>query len=182
MVEATASAIVSCLFRILVAHANFGILDSAIEMVRKAHAMRSTIVDGALYDSAKFFLVNGTKNGSDGGRSEASGFAKQNASASNGASASEPSEGLAGGTGRTGDFERFQPLILAVLSFDESRQASEVENLRKSRVALALALAEQGVQDAAALAAILDTWSQTERSRPLRDDIERARLLVHPKP
>jgi hypothetical protein len=155
------------------------------------------VVDGALYDSTKFFVINCPDD--HAARRATKGYEDENASASdNGAPAtvsgggSRPAAGVASeasvvGEGRTRPgppeaFERFEPLVLAVLSSDESRQASEPEHQRKSRVALALALAERGVQDSAGLAAILSTWDQTERSRPLREDIRRARLLASPGP
>ncbi len=186
MVETTVPAIVSCLFRLLTAHADVEILDQATAIVHKAQGLRSSVVDSALYDSSKFFVLNGAASRHS---------AVQNASASdNGAVASggglRPPAGVASEVGVVGDgstgppegFERFEPLLMAVLSSDESRQASEPEHQRKSRVALALALAERGVQDSAGLAAILASWDQTERSRPLREDIRRARLLAGASP
>jgi len=142
--------------------------------------MRSTVVDGALYDSARILVVDGSQNErTDGVRRAAKVVDKENASAAQDAPASNTPDPREDGD----DFEPlFQPLILTVLSSEESRQASEPENQRKSRVALALTLAERGVRDSAALAAILDTWILTERSRPLREDIQRARLLAQQKP
>ncbi|KIX07081.1 uncharacterized protein Z518_05058 [Rhinocladiella mackenziei CBS 650.93] len=178
MVESTASATVWCLFKLLATHANAQVLDSATQIVQKARATHASAVDGALYESAKFFVVNVSPMKKDEGVR----FGTENPSASNGAAPSlrlrtgEKSERRAGGEGPSGFWETFEPLVLAVLSSDTARQASEPENQRKSRVSLALAIAERGVQQPAALAAILDTWLQAERSRPLREDIERARL------
>jgi len=183
VVEASASAIVSCLFKILAARPNVEVLDPAAEIIRKAQAMRSSVVDLAMYEKAKFFVTKWpTQQKIDGVDIEMEGAQKENASASNGAPASsgrnpEEAANEASIAGFRGAYERFEPLILTVLSADDGRQGSETENLRRERVALALALAGKGSRLSAPLAAILDAWSQTERSRPLREDIERARLL-----
>lgn len=177
--EVTASAIVSCLFKILASHPNVEVLDQAVEIVRKAQATRSSEVDSALYTGAKFFVVNCRKfsdveNGED---REMKGSEKENASASDGAPAS--SAGSGDGEGLSAAFE---PLVLSVLAGDDGRQATEAENLRKDRVALAVALVERAPRISVPLAAILDTWLQTERSRPLREEIERTRLLIKRSP
>ena len=188
--EASASAIVSCLFKILASQPNVEVLDQATEIIHKAQAMRSSIVDLAMYEKAKFFVVKWpSQQKIDGVDIEMKGFQKEkeneNASAtlaSNGAPASAGNENdpevAANQAAPRGAYERFEALILTVLSADDGRQVSETENLRKERVALALALAGRGSRLSAPLAAILDAWSQTERSRPLREDIERARLLT----
>ncbi|KAK5341475.1 proteasome component M29 [Exophiala xenobiotica] len=183
VVEASASAIVSCLFKILAARPNVEVLDPAAEILRKAQAMRSSVVDLAMYEKSKFFVTKWpTQQKIDGVDIEMEGAQKENASASNGAPASsgrnpEEAANEASLAGFRDAYERFEPLILTVLSADDGRQGSETENLRRERVALALALAGKGSRLSAPLAAILDAWSQTERSRPLREDIERARLL-----
>lgn len=191
--EASASAIVSCLFKILASQPNVEVLDQATEIIHKAQAMRSSIVDLATYEKAKIFVVKWpSQQKIDGVDIEMKGFQKEkeneNASAtlaSNGAPASAGNENdpevaanQVGEVASRGAYERFEALILTVLSADDGRQVSETENLRKERVALALALAGRGSRLSAPLAAILDAWSQTERSRPLREDIERARLLT----
>jgi len=162
------------MFKVLTTHPNVEVLDRAAEIVRKAHAIRATTPDWPLYDGAKFFVENVLKQEMKDVRGDTKGCGKENPSATNGASALL---GFAAGKkseGRTDGFEPFEPLLMAVLSSDGVRQAGEPESHRASRVALAGALAEHGVKDSAALAAILSTWLQTERSRPLREAIERA--------
>ena len=166
------------MFKILASHPESEVLDQAIAIVRKAQASRSSEVDSALYTGAKFFVDNcGKQTDVAGADSEMKGIHKENASASDGAPASSKGDSAGSGDGKR-LFEPFGPLILAVLAGDDARQANETENLRKDRVALAVALAERGPRISVPLAAILDTWAQTERSRPLREDIARARLLT----
>lgn len=194
-VEATAKAIVSCLFKVLATHASVDVLDHATRTVQKAHSLHSSTVDTALYDSAKYFVANvlkgrseagagGEKEGCDTKNAAASGDANGTGSA---AAVGEASESRAGGKGRKDNgggagFEPFQPLLMAVLTAgsesDSSRQDSETESQRRSRVGLAHALAERGVQDPAVLTAILDRWLQAERSRPLREEIESVRRAI----
>ncbi|EXJ79208.1 hypothetical protein A1O3_08709 [Capronia epimyces CBS 606.96] len=202
-VEATAKAIVSCLFKVLATHASVDVLELAIRTVQKAHGLRSSSLDSALYDSAKFFVLNALqeeKKAGVGGEVEGcDDNDRENASTTHDADGAAGADGAGSaamglgqgqasgggavgrtGTGRTGGrgFEPFEPLLMAVLTADSSRQASEVESQRRSRVGLARALAERGVQDRAALTAILDGWLQAERSRPLREEMERARQAL----
>ncbi|KAL2427097.1 Proteasome component ECM29 [Exophiala dermatitidis] len=193
-VEATASAIVSCLFKVLASHPRIEVLDEAKQIVEKALAMQSRAVDSALYEGAKYFVLHApqiqTKDGVHGKMEGCDN--NKNASASNDARGTgsapamvgEASERRAEGDGRkdggSGRFEPFEPLLMAVLAADSSRQGSEIESQRRSRVGLAQALAERGVQDPAAFTEILDRWLQTERSRPLREDMEKARQTVTP--
>ncbi|KAI1614467.1 proteasome stabiliser-domain-containing protein [Exophiala viscosa] len=176
--EVTASAIVSCMFKILASHPETEVLDQTIAIVRKAQATRSSEVDSALYTGAKFFVDNCGKQADVAGvDSEMKGINKENASASDVAPASSKGDSAGSEDGQR-LHEPFEPLVLAVLAGGDARQANETENLRRDRVALAVALAERGPRMSVPLAAILDNWSQTERSRPLREDIDRARLLT----
>ncbi|KIV78326.1 hypothetical protein PV11_10053 [Exophiala sideris] len=176
--EITASAIISCMFKILASHPKTEVLDQAIDIVRKAQAIRSSEVDSALYTGSKFFVDNcGKHTDVTGVDNEMKGIEKENASASDGAPASHKDDSAGSGDGQR-LFEPFEPLVLAVLAGNDDRQANETENLRRDRVAVAVALAEREPRISVPLAAILDTWSQTERSRPLRKDIARARLLT----
>ena len=180
MVEASVGAIISCLFKILASHPNAEFLEQVTEIVKKTQAMKTYVVDLALYENANGFVKKWPiKQKSDGVDIEMKGAEKENASASNDALAATrkgedgPGEPPAG-------YERFEPLILAVLAAEDEghRQGSEPENVRRERVALAVALAGRGTRVSAPLAAILTTWAGTERSRLLREDIERAQLLL----
>ncbi|EXJ96242.1 hypothetical protein A1O1_01368 [Capronia coronata CBS 617.96] len=193
-VERTATAAVSCLFKVLATHANVNVLDQATRIVQKAHSLYSSTIDAALYDSAKVFVQAARKEnekGSVGGEKEGCDKTENNSAPDDAqleglrsaAVAKEVSGRRAGGDdGGTGGggFAPFEPLLMAVLTAgaDFSRQATETEGRRRSRVDLARTLAEGGVVDPAALRAILDRWLQVERSRPLREDIERARQAL----
>ena len=166
------------MFRILSTHASTEVLDPATKVVEKAHAVRSTALDMALYESAKIFVVNAPKTKGDEDdvvkdSKTGSSDDRNTSPASNDALATNRRQ-FSGVTSEVGVFERFQPLVMAVLAapLEPWRQP---ERARKSRVELALALGQRGLQDPAALAAILDPWLAEERSRPLREDIERAR-------
>jgi len=179
IVEETVSAIVSCLFKVLSAHTSEEALDSATKIVEKAQANRSNALDIALYDSAKYFVSKSPKRhmADDVGEEAKAESDKITSPASNGALATQQRSSADDASAEgidPGVFERFQPLIMAVLAFplEPWRQP---ERGRRSRVDLALALAQRGPQNPAALAAILDPWVPEERSRPLREDIERAR-------
>ena len=189
VVEATVAAIVSCLFKMLTGHANPEVLDSATTIVRKAQAMRVGEIDSALYDEAKIFVLTWPKTKKGVEDIQGKGYENgENPSATDEAAPASPEkssvtvwrvpEASEDGTakGLRGSFERFEPLVMAVLDSDPGRQAQQPEHIRKSRVALAVASAERNSLRSLSLAAILDTWTQTERSRPLREDIERARL------
>ncbi|KAL2427107.1 Proteasome component ECM29 [Exophiala dermatitidis] len=193
--EATATAIVSCLFKVLASHLRVEVLDQAKQIVEKALAMQSRAVDSALYEGAKYFVlhapqiktkdgVHGEMEGCDNNKNAAASDDARGTGSAPAVMVEEATERRAEGDGRkdsgTGRFEPFEPLLMAVLAADSSRQGSEIESQRRSRVGLAQALAERGVQDPAALTAILDRWLQTERSRPLREDMERARQTGTP--
>lgn len=78
--------------------------------------------------------------------------------------------------GRVGPFEAFEPLALAVVQVEPDRQ-EQPERVRKTRADLAVELAEHDLKSPAALTTILDGWLKVERSRSLREMIERARLV-----
>jgi len=191
VVEATTSAIVSCLFKLLRTHADPKVLDPCMKIVRKARSVQATEIEVVLYEETKKFVLSRPKGkGSAQFDKDAQGHDKEqegtteNPSATGmrePAPASKVGEFSEGGEaheeeGRMGPFEAFEPLMLAVLQTDPERQ-DQPERARKSRADLALALADRGMRDSAALAAILDGWLQIERSRSLREVIERARLL-----
>ncbi|KIW30103.1 uncharacterized protein PV07_05877 [Cladophialophora immunda] len=178
VIEATVGAVVSCMFRILSTHAHPESLDPAMKIVQKAQAIRSSTLDITLCDSAKFFVVNGPAKGvdGDGGSGRGEDLDDKITSASSLATASAPRPSAREGSELDGRraFEPFQPLVMAVLACPPEPWR-EPERARKSRAELALALAQQGMPDPAALAAILDPWLVEERSRPLREEIGRAR-------
>jgi hypothetical protein len=190
VVEATTSAIVSCLFKLLRTHADPKVLDPSMQIVRKAHAMQAGEIDIALYEGTKNFVLAWPKKKRGESIEEVEGYDKEKSSENpsatkNSAPASmKPKEGEfseasvdhTANTGRVGPFEGFEPLALAVLEINPARQ-EQPERVRKSRAELAMALAEHGMKSSAALAAILDGWLQIERSRSLREVIERARLV-----
>ena len=174
------SAIVWCLFKVLSTHPNREVLDQSSQIIKKAQSVRSHTLDIALYDSAKFFILNGpsTKMKADVVSDEISDN-KNPSSGSEGALATVhrvfPGESSEAGDQRPP--ERFQPLVLAVLACPLEPWL-QPERSRKSRAELALALtgsAAGALRDPATLAAILDPWIAEERSRPLREDLERAR-------
>ncbi|KIW80525.1 hypothetical protein Z517_07141 [Fonsecaea pedrosoi CBS 271.37] len=179
VLEATVAAVVSCMFKILSTHMQTESLDSAMKIVQKAQTIRSSKLDIALYDGAKFFVVNTSRpksEGSDGGDDNVDGPDDTINSASGLATASAPRSSAREGSELDGRraFEPFQPLVMAVLACPPEPWR-EPERARKSRADLALAMAQQGLRDPAALAAILDPWLVEERSRPLREEIGRAR-------
>lgn len=189
MAESTTSSIIPCLFKVLATHAHVELLGQALHIAQKAHGIRSGLVDGTLYESAKIFVDGRSRRaGIDGGAQETVVSADQNASASLASkealatesrrgSARVESEAGAKGQGQEGSFGPFDPLVMAVLAASPEPWR-DPERVRRSRVELAVALARRGLQDPGALAAILDPWAREERSRPLRDDIERARRLL----
>lgn len=176
MSEATASATVSCMFRILSTHLYEAVLGPATQIVEKAQAIRSNALNTALYDGAKFLVENGSKISTVDVVGVEVSVGEKTSSVSDAALATgqrfSAQEGFEIGAGNVS--ARFQPLVMAVLAcpVEPWRQP---ERVRKSRLELALALAQGALQDPAALAAILDPWLVEERSRPLREDIERAR-------
>ena len=152
------------------------VLDSCTQIIQNAQTIRSNALDVAFYDSAKFFVTNGPNAKDNGGVVAEEGSENKNTSpASDIALATQRFP--TGETSEVGDqrlFERFQPLVMAVLACP-SEPWRQPERSRKSRVNLALSFAQRRLQDPAALAAILDPWFAEERSRPLREDIEHAR-------
>ncbi|KIW17715.1 hypothetical protein PV08_04910 [Exophiala spinifera] len=178
--EANVNAIVSCLFRILASHPNVDVLEQVAEIVKKAQAMKTYVVDLAVYENATVFVKKWPVNQKiDSVDVEMKGAERENA---NGALALTRA-GTAAGEDQPGgpreDYERFEPLVLAVIAGEnDDRQGSQPENVRRQRVALAVALAERGTRVSAPLAAILGNWARTERSRLLCQDIERAQLLL----
>lgn len=192
VLEATTSAIVSCLFKLLGTHADPHVLDLSMQIVRKAHALQAAEVDISLYEGTKNFVLAWPKRIQGEGVEEVKGYDKEEATenpsamsisarASKKPKVGEFSEASEDRTdtakaGQVGPFEGFEPLVLAVIEIDPERQ-EQPERVRKSRAELAMALAEAGLKGSAALAAILDGWLQIERSRSLREVIERARLV-----
>jgi hypothetical protein len=177
--EATLGAIVSCLFRILSTHTGTSqdLLDLATKIVEKVQSVRSSSLDMALYSGVTIFVENvAPAKGVDvavGDKSDA----KNTSSASRSAPATGPRGSFGGEDSEEGDQPgaRFQPLIMAVFAYP-SEPWRQPERARKSRVDLGLALARQrpSLKDPRALASILDPWLVEERSRPLREDLERA--------
>jgi hypothetical protein len=133
--------------------------------------MHSNGVDNALYEQAKIFIDS---RRSQNGAAQGSDLNKNTSPASPEAPAT--SVDAADETSATDDrmFERFQPLVLAVLAYPE-QPWHQPERTRKLRLELALAVSQQNPKDSTKLAAILDPWYAEERSRPLREDIKRAR-------
>src|SRR4051812_11814948 len=56
VVEATTSAIVSCLFKLLRTYADPEVLDPSMHIVCKAHALQASEIEIALYEGAKNFV------------------------------------------------------------------------------------------------------------------------------
>ena len=161
------------MFKILSTHPSQGGLDLSTKIVNKAQSVGSNALDLALYDSANFFIVNAPKTK---GVDDVEVDGKTSLSASDGklATGQRSSADFTSEVGDQGVVERFQPLLMAVFA-SPLEPWQQPERARKSRVELALALARQHMQDPAALVAILDNWLVEERSRPLREELERAR-------
>lgn len=162
-----------------------------MQIVRKAHALQASEVETALNEGAKDFVQAWPKSQKGGVElGDAKGYDKEETKATKKSAPGSAETSKVGGiseaseedrlgeakTGRVGPFEAFESLALAVLEIDPGRQ-EQPERVRKTRADLAVALAEHGLKSSAALAAILDGWLQIERSRTLREVIERARLL-----
>jgi hypothetical protein len=165
------SAILSCLFRVFSTRAQWSVLDSALEIVRLAHAQGSVSIETALYDGLNSF-VSATAKGTadistnDGRRRTANQDENENGSGEN-----------------QTELARFlQEAVLALFSHTsgDSARNAEPEALRKSRAGLGSSLVGHHAINAASrgfLASIFDTWLQSERSRPIRDELEKARDL-----
>ncbi|KIV95343.1 hypothetical protein PV10_03010 [Exophiala mesophila] len=197
IVEDTISAIVSCLFQQLTAQTRREVLDAALEIVGKARRLRTSEIDRATYEGAKILMekqrpegrrVDGFRRDTKGGDVEKTlGNAADAASASALGSGAGENGSAEGGEGPQSAREGIasEPravalaLALAALGSGDSasidRQASEPEHLRKSRVSLALAVAQNCGQRSDTLARMLDGWYESERSRPLREEIDRVR-------
>lgn len=197
--EATISAIVSCLFQQLTAQPRAEVLESCLGIVGKARAVRTSEIDRATYDGAKALMEaegkDGVRRDTRGGDVEktlenASGSGlgpgqgrMESAGGGDGAKAGQEGDGQAGAGAAegiaSGPLAVAVALALAALGAGDSssmdRQASEPEHVRKSRVGLALAVAQKGGQRSGALARMLDGWYESERSRPLREEIDRVR-------
>lgn len=157
----------SSLFKLLSAHAQWDVLDSALEISRLAHAHGSTSIDTALYDGLNAYLSATSKGTlSTAGR-------RRTANQDDNENGSEEDENQAG-------LARFLQEVLLAL-FSPSRDDSsrnEPESLRKSRARLGLTMVGHHACNAAShnqLASILDTWLRSERSRPIRDELEKAK-------
>jgi len=160
------TAVVTCLFKILATHVDPDVLDSARQLVEKAHAMQSAAIDTALYDGATFLITTTRSENPSLGDGRVGENDVKNASASD--KADDPRRFARAS-------EEIGLALLADPGDSPSLPGSEPEKLRISRVALGMALAENGVHYPDKLDAIFDQWLRTERSRPLRSDIERAR-------
>ncbi len=142
------------------------VLDPTLEIIRKALAQGSTSVDLAVYEGLGTFLSETAKSPmlEDGRWRAANQSDKENVAKENEA-----------------ELERFlKEIILALTSHDSARLEASPENLRTSRVRLGLILVERHACSAVSrekLASILDMWLRSERSRPLREGLEKARDL-----
>ena len=153
------------------------ILDQTAQIVTKTQSVRSSALDVALYDAVKFFIDSRPDSENvdvveDGERTDE----KDQVASRSGSSKIASAKGGSEESDET--IARFEALALAVLAspLDAWR---EPERARKSRVDLALAVAkghppQRRLQNPAALAAILKPWLAEERSRPLREDLDRA--------
>jgi hypothetical protein len=133
--------------------------------------MHSNVLDNSLYEHAKIIIDSRT---SEHGVAQGSGSNKNTSSALPEVPATSVSAADKISATDEWAFERFQPLVLAVLAYPE-QPWHQPERTRKLRLELALAVSQQSLRDSIKLAAILDPWYAEERSRPLREDIERAR-------
>ena len=140
------------------------VLEPTLAIVRKALAQKSTSIDLAVYEGLGTVLSETAKSPllEEGRRRAANQSDEENVAEENEA-----------------ELERLlQEIILALTSHDPSRLEASPENVRKSRVRLGLILVERKACNAVSrgrLAAILDMWLNSERSRPLRADLEIAR-------
>jgi hypothetical protein len=189
MLEQTIGAIASCLFKVLHPLVNSDVLGPAIEIIRKALEQGSVSIERELCEGAATFVNQTTKSPwtKGGGRRRA---ANQNDKEN-------------GSEEKKAELEKFlNELILALLSHKGQSAGSDSggsgsgsalgsglgsslgagsESLRKSRVGLAHALVESfavNAQSRGNLASILDGWLQSERSRPLREEIEKVRAML----
>lgn len=146
------------------------VLDPAIRVVERAYAQRSSTTDAIIYESLATFVSKDTELRKEkGGRRSANQGDKENGAASNEASRADPEP-----------FERFlEKVVAALFSHDSARDYStDPEKVRKLRVALALALSRNNLcsrSSRTSLATILDRWHASERSKPLREELETAR-------
>lgn len=152
------------MFKLLHLPPTADVLDPTLKIVRKALAQGSTSVDLAVYEGLGTFL---------------SGTAKSFTLEEGRWRPANQSEEQNGADENQAELERFlEEVILALTSHDSSRLEASPENVRKSRVRLGLTLVERRACNAVSrgrLASILDKWLNVERSRPLREDLEKAR-------
>ena len=154
--------LLSCPIKVLPMHAKSDVLEPAVEIAKKAHAQHSATVDVALFDAlAKLFSRLAKTSLDEGGR--------------RGANQSDKEDNVSGAA-----LEAFSEQIVALLTSHESSRphSASSEKLRKSRVNLAVSLAQSEVGSPASrvqLASIFDTWLESERSRPLREEIQKGR-------
>ena len=156
------------------------VLDVAMRLVERAYAQRSSTIDATIYESLARYVSNDTERGSDkGGRRSANQGDKENGAALDEASLASRVEPEL--------LERFLEKAVAVFfSHDSSRDYStDPERVRKLRVALALALSRNQLgseSSRASLAAILDKWHASERSKPLREELQSATQRLREPP
>ena len=157
LVEKTVCSVVMALFQAITNNTNRQDLDQAISIVRRAHGQRSNAAEIALCDGGRSFLSKVQEKEADSGR---------------GAEA-------ASGIGRAA-LEAFSEQLALVLLEDGQAYSSDAEHVRKSRAGLGLGLAQSRMCTPTTrekLATILggpQGWLQTERSRPLRELVEKA--------
>jgi hypothetical protein len=155
-------AVAACTFKLLSTNASKEVLDQALQITKTARAQKSNSIDVAMFDAAAIFFSRLSKTSKEGGRRAANQSDKENDS--------RPHQA----------FEAFLALLLE--DDDSSRDAgSQPELLRKSRVQLALAVSGSEVCSAssrARLASQLGTWILSERSRPLREDMQKAKSIL----
>lgn len=145
--------------------------------MRKLHAHKGVALDTVLCRNGAAFVAGiGTREG--GSRVTAN---------QNGAAEDKPEQELAvkDGAAVTGLVTGFSPatarfadsLVLALL--DDYDHAAATESARKARIDLAAALARTSgclsESSRGRLASILESWSAGERSKPLRDEIAKAK-------
>ncbi|ETN38924.1 uncharacterized protein HMPREF1541_06966 [Cyphellophora europaea CBS 101466] len=162
--DRTLEAVGLCLFEVLSPRGKADVLGQAGAVVNRLHAQKSPALDTALCQQATSFFMRVVKEIEENEENQRRGCEGTN---QNGAYEIGAGSGL----------EAFsEQLILALLShFDH---ASAPESARQARVELGSVLAGSPTlttaQSRGRLAPILDSWLQTERSRPLRDDMAKA--------
>lgn len=142
----------SCLFHVLSIPAEPKLLEQATAIMQKIHAQKNPALDATLCRQAAAFFSSQARGGSAG-----------------------TNQGAKSGIEAFSD-----QIILALLS--QYDYASAPESARRARVELGSVLARStsltNEEGRARLASILDMWHQSERSRPLRDEIAKAITAV----